>query len=98
MRQVYKLENGGYGYSVEIGNFKIKQEHKPAYSGLQLMTEEEAGKLAELVEEKMKQGLSPTLTIEQMEGLWSAVKTHQQIIDEEKDFIASHPPQPLELP
>ena len=97
MKKVYKII-GGYGYIVEVGGCKIKQEHKPAYSGNILMTQEETEKLSELVEQKMLQELSPTVTIEEMEALWDGTKNYQKIIDEEKEWIATHSPQPPDLP
>ncbi len=63
-KEIYR-HNDGYGYIIKIDGIPaIKQPHKPAVSGLQSMTEEQANKLADLVIAKLNDKRTETETID----------------------------------
>lgn len=74
---------GKYGYEIQFGRSKIRQEHAPCINGLYYMSQVEAQQLANFIESKMDANLPWGVTLEQVENLWDGVKTSQQLIDEE---------------
>jgi len=76
-------QSGKFGYEIQIGRSRVKQDHAPALNGLYYMTEAEAQQLADYICSKVDAGLSWSVEVHQVENLWDGVKTAQQLINEE---------------
>jgi hypothetical protein len=65
-KELFNVENGK-GYKIFIdGNLYINQPHKPCVGGIVTMTSQEAERIANIVVEKIKKGLSPAVTLEEL--------------------------------
>jgi len=67
MVRIFEVD-GGYGYEVDNGVIKVRQEQLPAISGIQRMTKRQAQALAEMVAQKLQErpGELPTLTVDEV--------------------------------
>lgn len=81
---IYKNEKG-YGYLLNLSDFKIKQDHAPAMSGMYWMSEFEATILGNYVADKIESGLPWSVSVDQIISLWNGTKSSSQLISEEKN-------------